>query len=175
MAPGFSDRFIQALRDSGLSQSQLARRCGISPQAVWGYAHGRTADQERVADFARILKVDADWLLNGGGEEPSRVSVLDAARATLDAAAVLVDRILGEAQSAEAELRKLRAQLSAAAAAAASPPTAPTDDERARLSQELEDGVRSSADLLEQVEEMAARRRGQRRTTKSMSPVALSS
>lgn len=52
-----------------LSQSELARRSGLTPAAIWQYERGeRAPSSEALASLSRELKVSADYLL--GVREP---------------------------------------------------------------------------------------------------------
>lgn len=54
----------------GLSQSDLARSLGLTPQAVSAYENGvRRADGDVIAAIADVLKCSADYLL-GRTENP---------------------------------------------------------------------------------------------------------
>ncbi len=52
----------------GLSQSALARRVGISPQAIQALESGAAAGSRHLAMIAGVLGVEAIWLLKGESE-----------------------------------------------------------------------------------------------------------
>lgn len=62
---------LKARREAlGLSQSDLARSLGLTPQAVSAYENGvRRADGDVIAAIADVLKCSADYLL-GRTENP---------------------------------------------------------------------------------------------------------
>lgn len=56
---------LKARREAlGLSQSDLARAVGLTPQSVSAYENGvRRASGDVIAAFANVLKCSADYLL----------------------------------------------------------------------------------------------------------------
>lgn len=63
---------ISALRrDAGMSQSELARRLGVSSSAVGMYEQGRREPSaERLVKIARLFSVSTDYLLTGVPSTP---------------------------------------------------------------------------------------------------------
>ena len=93
-AARFRDRLERALRDAGLSQSALARACGVDRSTVSQLLSGagaRLPNAQVVAECARALGVSADWLL-GLTERPDRLAELMAQSMTVtEAPRSLVD------------------------------------------------------------------------------------
>lgn len=60
----FQERLQQAIKDSGLSQSEVSKRSGISRGSITDYMKGRyEAKQDKVYDLAKVLGVRSDWLM----------------------------------------------------------------------------------------------------------------
>ncbi|HJA91225.1 MAG TPA: helix-turn-helix domain-containing protein [Candidatus Jeotgalibaca merdavium] len=60
----FSDRLKLALKESGISQAELAVRAGISRSSITDYLKDRyEAKQDKVYEIARVLNVDEAWLM----------------------------------------------------------------------------------------------------------------
>ncbi|MBB1063163.1 helix-turn-helix domain-containing protein [Limosilactobacillus fastidiosus] len=60
----FQSRLNQALKDSGLSQSELGRRSHIDRSVISGYIHGKyAAKQTNLYNLAKVLNVDEGWLM----------------------------------------------------------------------------------------------------------------
>lgn len=60
----FQERLQQAIKDSGLSQSEVSKRSGISRGSITDYLKGRyEAKQDKVYDLAKVLGVRSDWLM----------------------------------------------------------------------------------------------------------------
>ena len=58
------DRISVARQDLKLSQSELARRCGCTPAAIWAIEKGtRIPNSFTLRDICRSLNVSADWIL----------------------------------------------------------------------------------------------------------------
>ncbi len=81
-ASGFSvlnvtlaERVKKAREAAGLSKSELARLCGVSPSAVtqWESGETKTLEGENLVRAADALRVDALWLATGKGEEHPRL------------------------------------------------------------------------------------------------------
>ena len=67
----FHQRFLTALNASGLSQSELGRRSGISKSRISKYAQGTyVPKQDAVYLLAQALGVSPSWLW-GMGDDPS--------------------------------------------------------------------------------------------------------
>lgn len=60
----FQSRLNQALKESGLSQSELGRRSHIDRSVISGYVHGKyEAKQTNLYNLAKVLNVDEGWLM----------------------------------------------------------------------------------------------------------------
>lgn len=60
----FAERLTQALDLRGLSAADLSRATGVSEGTISCYKKGKyQAKQNRVYDFARVLRVDPAWLM----------------------------------------------------------------------------------------------------------------
>ncbi|MFW6342882.1 MAG: LexA family protein [Halothiobacillaceae bacterium] len=70
----FSDNLVQALQEAGLSQSDLARRIGVKPQAVQYLCNpaNNARGSKYLHQIARELGVREDWLLTGRGPKDRR-------------------------------------------------------------------------------------------------------
>lgn len=67
------ERISEARRRAGLTQAGIAKRFGISAQAVSQWEAGRAKpDVERLEELARILDVDFLWLCFGEEASPAR-------------------------------------------------------------------------------------------------------
>lgn len=63
-------RITMARERSGLNRSEVARRLGLSRQAVQNWERGiAMPKQSRILDLAQVLQVDERWLLSGEGME----------------------------------------------------------------------------------------------------------
>ncbi len=77
----FKERFIRALRLSGLQQKELAKKLGVHPSNITRYKNGSyvPSDLDDIAKIAKILGVSAAWLsgLTSDEEivEPSRKEI----------------------------------------------------------------------------------------------------
>lgn len=77
-AARFRERLDRAMRDAGMSQSALARACGVDRSTVSQLLSGasvRLPNAQVVAECASALGVSADWLL-GLTERPDRLAEL---------------------------------------------------------------------------------------------------
>jgi len=61
------DRVAQSRRDMGLTQQELAKRVGVSQQAVQQLEDGVIKRPRYMVELALALGVSAEWLLNGKG------------------------------------------------------------------------------------------------------------
>ena len=62
----FVERLIYALRWSGISQQDLADRCGMPKAMISQYRHGRSgAKYENAKKMADVLGVSVEWLMGG--------------------------------------------------------------------------------------------------------------
>lgn len=60
----FTTRIREAREILGLSQAELARRCGMSRQVIWGWESGnRQPSVESLLSVASVLGVTVDELL----------------------------------------------------------------------------------------------------------------
>lgn len=60
----FQERLQKAIKDSGLSQSEVSKRSGISRGSITDYLKGRyEAKQDKVYDLAKVLGVRSEWLM----------------------------------------------------------------------------------------------------------------
>lgn len=60
-------RLSNCRQNKNMTQEELARRLGITPQAVSKWERGQSfPDISMLADMAQLLEVSTDWLLGGG-------------------------------------------------------------------------------------------------------------
>lgn len=60
----FQKRLQEAIKSSGLTQSEVSKRSGISRGSITDYLKGRyEAKQDKVYDLAKVLGVRSDWLM----------------------------------------------------------------------------------------------------------------
>ena len=80
-----SDRVREALVNSGMSQSELARAIGISPASVNGWLSGSTKSlkAETASKAADVLHVDPFWLITGSGSSHEEGARIDSAAAPI--------------------------------------------------------------------------------------------
>lgn len=68
----FAGRLAEARQRAGMTQSELARRLGVSPQSVQQWEQsGTTPRAHRIKDLALALGVTREWLLVGGSSAES--------------------------------------------------------------------------------------------------------
>lgn len=60
---GLGDRILQALKDAGISQAEIARRLGVTPQAVNGWITTGTISKKRLVLVARETGADLTTLM----------------------------------------------------------------------------------------------------------------
>lgn len=53
------------MKDAGVSQSELARECGVTPAAVHKWMGGSTLKADNLAAASRALGVREEWLRTG--------------------------------------------------------------------------------------------------------------
>jgi phage repressor protein C with HTH and peptisase S24 domain len=65
-----NERISYALRNSGLSQKDVAARVGVSPGALTQWKKGdiQSLRADNLLALAKVTKVNAEWLASGGGE-----------------------------------------------------------------------------------------------------------
>jgi transcriptional regulator with XRE-family HTH domain len=73
----FSDRFTALVRESPLSQKQLALALGLAESAVVNYKKGRTPKADELLRIARHFRVTMEWLLTGEGARSIAEKVKD--------------------------------------------------------------------------------------------------
>lgn len=67
----FTTRLNKAVKNSGLSQHEIAEKCGTTDVSISRYLNGsRMPKAPMVANLADVLKVNANWLL--GLDNPER-------------------------------------------------------------------------------------------------------
>jgi transcriptional regulator with XRE-family HTH domain len=66
----YAERLLWALDQANMSQSELARRCGIKPQSVQYLCDLKrnAKGSSHTSCFAKILGVNVDWLATGQGQ-----------------------------------------------------------------------------------------------------------
>jgi len=69
-------RLRYARERMGLSQSELARRVGLRPQAIQFIESGHVRRPRSIVEIAKVLAVNPEWLLLGEG--PVEVGVQEA-------------------------------------------------------------------------------------------------
>lgn len=82
-----ASRIREARERAGLSMSDLAKRVGVSKQAVWGWETGSTKGPrpEHLLALRDILSVSIDWLVFGNGHPaPEKRSLSDHQQAVID-------------------------------------------------------------------------------------------
>jgi transcriptional regulator with XRE-family HTH domain len=65
-----AERIRTAMDESGVTQAELARACGVKPPSVHGWLSGKSKylRGENLLQAAQVLGVNEDWLANGRGE-----------------------------------------------------------------------------------------------------------
>lgn len=71
-----SDRLRWAMKKTGTSQAELARRCGISQPSVNGWVSGKSKflRGENLLAAADVLQVSREWLATGKGEPDASIA-----------------------------------------------------------------------------------------------------
>jgi len=74
-----ADRIKMAMAESGVSQAELARACGVKPPSIHGWLSGKSKflRGENLLLAARRLGVSQDWLATGKGEMRSASPKMD--------------------------------------------------------------------------------------------------
>ncbi|HRE48808.1 MAG TPA: helix-turn-helix transcriptional regulator [Aggregatilineales bacterium] len=72
------DRLKEVRQKRGLSQRELALRCGLGEQQIWRYENGETDPAgEIIMRIAKEIEVTADYLLGIVDDPQGRLSVSD--------------------------------------------------------------------------------------------------
>ncbi|HBQ5895015.1 TPA: helix-turn-helix domain-containing protein [Klebsiella variicola subsp. variicola] len=72
-----SDRLTKVLKTRKMSKSELARRVGVTPQAVNNWFSRGELGRESAQQIADVLKISIDWLLNG---DPNDILTIEQVR-----------------------------------------------------------------------------------------------
>lgn len=75
--PMLSDRLTKVLKTRKMSKSELARRVGVTPQAVNNWFSRGELGRESAQQIAGVLKISIDWLLNG---DPNDILTIEQVR-----------------------------------------------------------------------------------------------
>lgn len=79
-------RIQKAIKDSGETPAELARRCGVTRAAVVQWAQTGKISAVQIADLAGATGVSAAWLLTGeGGYSPEERAWLEQMKSLSDA------------------------------------------------------------------------------------------
>jgi SOS-response transcriptional repressor LexA len=64
-----SERLKIAMREAGVTQAELARRCGVKPSSIHGWLSGKSKflRGENLLKAAKALNVQQEWLATGKG------------------------------------------------------------------------------------------------------------
>ena len=100
--PSITDRLIEAIDESGLSQTDLGRRVGVTKAAINGWVKGRAVNLRPAHLFAAAdaLGVEPRWLATGKGPKhrtkivDGELRLLDEYRALSDEAKHAVDTLV---------------------------------------------------------------------------------
>jgi transcriptional regulator with XRE-family HTH domain len=60
------ERIKQARLQAGLNQFEVAEHCGVSRAAVSNWETGLGIKSRNLIEYARVVKVQAEWLITGG-------------------------------------------------------------------------------------------------------------
>lgn len=105
----FAERLVESLAEAGLSKSDLARACSVSPASVTDWCKGRTksVQPENLAKAAAALGVSVSWLFFGDGDKhSSSVGVVDRDYDDKEFVMIPEMRYLPSAQGGVQETRK---------------------------------------------------------------------
>jgi transcriptional regulator with XRE-family HTH domain len=71
---GFIARLQQSRRAAHFSQSEMARKLGVTPSAVaqWEHPNGTSPSFDRLVSIARSTSVNIEWLATGRGERHNK-------------------------------------------------------------------------------------------------------
>jgi transcriptional regulator with XRE-family HTH domain len=64
----FGERLKQARKKLGLSQKELGKKIGASPNTIYNYETGHLPKSQHLASFSYLLNCSIDWLLTGEEE-----------------------------------------------------------------------------------------------------------
>lgn len=109
--PTLAERLADAMKEQGVSKSELARSCKVSPVAVGKWLKGGNITADNLAAAGRALGVRDDWIRTGrlprardGAAEERQVDeivgILQGLREPLAALAIAIDK-LGSAEPAK--------------------------------------------------------------------------
>lgn len=71
-------RIVQARRELGLTQVQLAQKIGVSQRSAQAYENGETVPYRQMKKLARALKRRPEWILEGDeGLESARLTRIE--------------------------------------------------------------------------------------------------
>lgn len=65
MLEQIGDRIKTAIKNSGLTQSYVAKQCGVTKQAITGWIKNSSIDKKNLLQLSEITKTDFKWLLYG--------------------------------------------------------------------------------------------------------------
>src|ERR1700722_7262785 len=78
---GFADRFYWARHRAGLGAPTIAEETGCAQALISNIKKGEGAKGSKFNDaFAKLFRVDAEWLRNGEGKTPHGFSAAEARR-----------------------------------------------------------------------------------------------
>lgn len=93
------DRLKIARAAKGLGQSELARRVGVTPQAIQAIESGKVQKPTNIVGIAAVLGVDPAYLLGDVPGIPGRTPIVGIARAGTDQ----IDYSLGQGELGDTE------------------------------------------------------------------------
>lgn len=121
-----SERLQQALRRSGMSQAELARRCGVKQPSVHGWLSGKSKflRGENLLKAAAALGVSEEWLATGHGAMDTTAASDVEPRGPVPTMAPdeLAERLAAMLQTVPASLRPAAAKLLESLASSPSDP-----------------------------------------------------
>lgn len=90
---GIQERIAQAITESGMTKSAIAKACGVSPSAVTQWLSGETKapTAERLLRLARATRVSYSWLIEGKGAMKAADEIAERVRPYRDSNATLVE------------------------------------------------------------------------------------
>ncbi len=72
----FASRLQQLLKDLGWSQSEMARRVGVTAQSVQAWCGGVTPRKDKLDKLAEVTGHPVHWFFISGDQEASEISFL---------------------------------------------------------------------------------------------------